>query len=48
MISFTNLKRAAGLAALLWLNPAWAMTAPDVLAKSTTQEVLTILKADKE
>ena len=32
----------------MWLNPAWAMTAPDVLAKTTTQEVLSILKTDKE
>ncbi|MGA7179943.1 MAG: ABC transporter substrate-binding protein [Thiobacillaceae bacterium] len=48
MIALNNVFRAAGLAALLWLNPVWAMTPPDVLAKSTTQEVLSILKTDKE
>jgi len=48
MITLKNLLHAASMAALLWLNPAWAMTAPDVLAKTTTQEVLSILKTDKE
>jgi len=48
MNTLNNLLRVAGLTALLWLNPAWAITAPDVLAKTTTQEVLSILKTDKE
>lgn len=48
MNALKNLLRFAGFASLVWLNPAWAITAPDVLAKSTTQEVLTILKTDKE
>jgi phospholipid transport system substrate-binding protein len=49
MNALNNLCRVAGVVALLsWLNPAWAMTAPDVLAKTTTQEVLSILKTDKE
>lgn len=48
MNTLNNLCRVAGVVALLWLSPAWAMTAPDVLAKTTTQEVLSILKTDKE
>jgi phospholipid transport system substrate-binding protein len=48
MIVSNNLIRTATLMASLWFTQAWAMTAPDVLAKTTTQEVLTILKTDKE
>lgn len=48
MNTLKNLTRAASLAALLWLHPAWAITPPDVLAKTTTQEVVAILKADKD
>lgn len=48
MTVLKNLISAASLAALLWLNPAWALTPPDVLAKTTTQDVLAILKSDKE
>lgn len=46
----TMLRWVAGLVALLWLMPM-ALAAnlpPDQLAKNTTQEVLSILKADKE
>jgi phospholipid transport system substrate-binding protein len=48
MITMKNIISATGLVALLWLNQAWAITPPDVLAKTTTQEVLAILKSDKE
>jgi phospholipid transport system substrate-binding protein len=48
MNTLSKLLCAAGLAASLWFNPAHAMTAPDALAKTTTQEVLSILKTDKE
>ncbi|MGO9445406.1 MAG: phospholipid-binding protein MlaC [Thiobacillaceae bacterium] len=43
-----NIIRTTGLVALIWLNQAWAITPPDVLAKTTTQEVIAILKADKD
>ena len=48
MKALNNVLRIAALAAMLWIDPAWAITAPDVLAKTTTQEVLSILKTDKE
>jgi phospholipid transport system substrate-binding protein len=48
MNNMKNLIRAVGLAALLCLHPAWATTPPDVLARTTTQEVLAILKSDKD
>jgi len=45
------LKTLTGLFALILSHVAWAadaVTPPDVLAKTTTQEVLAILKADKD
>lgn len=48
MNALNNLIGAVTLTALMWINPVWAITPPDVLAKTTTQEVLTILKTDKE